>query len=68
MLFMVFRASAWLIEGPPGSIIVLQFLDFEIEEADNCEYDRLVVCVVSMYFIDLKLTIIYTFSPTVWYC
>ncbi|XP_029452365.1 adhesion G-protein coupled receptor G6 isoform X3 [Rhinatrema bivittatum] len=31
----------WILQAPPGFIIHLTFLDFEIEEAPNCMYDSL---------------------------
>ncbi|XP_053567795.1 adhesion G-protein coupled receptor G6 [Bombina bombina] len=33
----------WTIRAPPGFIIQVTFVDFEIEEAQNCMYDSLVI-------------------------
>ncbi|XP_053737857.1 adhesion G-protein coupled receptor G6 isoform X2 [Synchiropus splendidus] len=33
----------WRLQAPAGSVVQLSFLDFELEEAPGCIYDRLVV-------------------------
>uniref|UniRef100_A0A3Q2PT89 Adhesion G-protein coupled receptor G6 n=1 Tax=Fundulus heteroclitus TaxID=8078 RepID=A0A3Q2PT89_FUNHE len=33
----------WTMQAPAGFIVQLTFLDFELEEAQNCMYDRVVV-------------------------
>ncbi|KAM9840323.1 adhesion G-protein coupled receptor G6 [Aulostomus maculatus] len=37
------QACKWVIQAPAGFIIQLSFLDFDLEEAPGCIYDRLVV-------------------------
>ncbi|KAM4529361.1 adhesion G-protein coupled receptor G6 [Fundulus diaphanus] len=37
------QTCKWTMQAPAGFIIQLTFLDFELEEAQNCMYDRVVV-------------------------
>ncbi|XP_054879920.1 adhesion G-protein coupled receptor G6 isoform X2 [Poeciliopsis prolifica] len=37
------QTCKWTMQAPTGFIIQLSFLDFELEEARNCMYDRVVV-------------------------
>ncbi|XP_068198195.1 adhesion G-protein coupled receptor G6 isoform X2 [Antennarius striatus] len=37
------QACNWTLLAPPGFVVQLSFLDFELEEAPGCIYDRLVV-------------------------
>lgn len=37
------QACKWIMQAPAGFIIQLSFLDFDLEEAPGCIYDRVVV-------------------------
>lgn len=37
------QACRWTLQAPAGFIIQLSFLDFDLEEAPGCIYDRVVV-------------------------
>uniref|UniRef100_A0A3P9PHZ3 Adhesion G protein-coupled receptor G6 n=1 Tax=Poecilia reticulata TaxID=8081 RepID=A0A3P9PHZ3_POERE len=37
------QTCKWTVRAPTGFIIQLSFLDFELEEAEDCMYDRVVV-------------------------
>lgn len=37
------QACKWTIQAPTGFIVQITFLDFELEEAQGCIYDRIVI-------------------------
>lgn len=37
------QACKWTIQAPTGFIVQITFLDFELEEAHGCIYDRIVI-------------------------
>uniref|UniRef100_A0A3Q0RSD3 CUB domain-containing protein n=1 Tax=Amphilophus citrinellus TaxID=61819 RepID=A0A3Q0RSD3_AMPCI len=37
------QSCKWIMQAPTGFIIQLSFLDFDLEEAQGCIYDRVVV-------------------------